>query len=177
MDRRETGAGGEIARVLFAALLLLFALGQGPIVQALFPLDVTPNLVLVLVTLWAGYHGLREGFAWAFIAGILLDLLLFAPLGAHALAFIAVVLAIEPVRHVAFGDNHAWALVAVFIAALLSDVVFLVVTNAAGHPQRLDTLWRFSIARALTDVLAAVVLMPFILWMRRWGKHADFAAR
>ena len=176
MERREAGAGGEIARVLFAALLLIFALAQGPVIQALFPLDVTPNLVLVLLTLWAGYHGLREGMAWAFAAGILLDLLLFAPLGAHALAFMAVVLAIEPVRHIMFGNNHAWALVAVFVAALVSDFVFLLVTNAAGHPLRFDTLWRFSIARALTDVLAAVILMPFVLWMRRWGKHADFAS-
>lgn len=177
MERREARAGGEIARVLFAALILLFALGQGPIVQSLFPLDVTPNLVLVLLTLWAGYHGLREGIAWAFVAGLLLDFLLFAPLGAHALAFMAVVLAIEPVRHIAFGDNHAWALVAVFVAALLSDLVFLLVTNAAGHPLRLDTLWRFSIARALTDVLAAVVCLPLVLWMRRWGTYADSAAR
>ncbi len=176
MDQREAGAGGEIARVLLAVLLLLFALAQGPVIQSLFPLDVTPNLVLVLITLWAGYHTLREGIAWAFVAGILLDLLLFAPLGAHALAFMAVVLAIEPVRHIAFGDNHAWALVVVFVAALLSDCVFLLVTNAAGHPLRLDTLWRFSIARALTDVLTAVIFMPFVLWMRRWGKHADFAA-
>ncbi len=176
MNQREMEAGGEIARVLFAVLLLIVALAQGPIIQSLFPLDVTPNLVLVLVTLWAGYHGLREGMAWAFMAGILLDILLFAPLGAHALAFMAVVLAIEPVRHIIFGDNHAWALVAVFVAALLSDFVVLLVSNAAGHPVRFDTLWRFSIARALTDVLAAVVLMPLVLWMRRWGKHADFAA-
>lgn len=176
MERREAGVGGEIARVLFAALLLIVALGQGPIIQSLFPLDVTPNLMLVLITLWAGYHGLKEGMAWAFAAGVLLDLLLFAPLGTHALAFMVVVLAIEPVRSVAFSDNHAWALVVVFVAALLSDFVFLVVTNAAGHPLRFDTLWRFSIARALTDVLAAVVFMPFVLWMRRWGKHADFAA-
>jgi len=176
MERREAGAGGEIARVLFAALLLIVALAQGPVIQALFPLDVTPNLVLVLLTLWAGYHGLREGIAWAFAAGILLDLLLFAPLGAHALAFMAIVLAIEPVRHIMFGENHAWALVAVFVAAIISDVVFLLVTNAAGHPLRFDTLWRFSIARALTDVLAAVIAMPFVLWMRRWGKYADFAS-
>jgi rod shape-determining protein MreD len=176
MNQRETGVGDEIVRALFAALLLIVALAQGPIIQSLFPLDVTPNLVLVLVTLWAGYHGLREGMAWAFVAGILLDMLLFAPLGAHALAFMAVVLAIDPVRHIAFGDNHAWALVAVFVAALLSDFVFLLVSNAAGHPVRLDTLWRFSIARALTDVLAAVVIMPLVLWMRRWGKYADFAS-
>ncbi|MDQ2784771.1 MAG: rod shape-determining protein MreD, partial [Chloroflexota bacterium] len=134
MERREAGAGGEIARVLFAVLLLVFALAQGPVIQALFPLDVTPNLVLVLLTLWAGYHGLREGIAWAFAAGILLDLLLFAPLGAHALAFMAVILAIEPVRHIMFGENHAWALVAVFVAALISHSIFLLVTNAAGHP-------------------------------------------
>jgi rod shape-determining protein MreD len=177
MDQREARAGGEIARVVFAALLLLFAFAQGPIVQALFPLDVTPNVVLVLVVLWAGYHGMRAGIAWAFFAGVFLDLLLFDPLGSHALAMMAVVVAIEPVRHLVFGENHAWALVAVFGAALLNDVVFLIVTNMAGHPMRLDTLWHFSIARALTDVLAAVVCMPLVLWLRRWGNHGDFATR
>ncbi len=177
MQQREATAGGEIARVVLAALILLFTLAQGPIIQSLFPLDVTPNLVLVLLTLWAGYHGVREGLMWAFVVGLLLDLALFSPLGSHALAFMAVVLAIEPVRHLVFGDNHAWALVAVFVAALLSDFVYLLVSNASGHPVRLDTLWHFSIARALTDVLAAVVLMPLVLWLRRWGNHGDLATR
>ena len=177
MDQRETGVGGEIARVLVALLLLVCALAQGPIVEALFPLDVTPNLVLVIVTLWAGYHGLREGLLWAFFAGLLLDLLLFAPLGAHALAMMAVVLAIAPLRHLVFGENHAWALVAVFVAAMVSDVVYLIVASAAGRSVRLDALWHFSIARALTDVLAAVVLLPFVLWLRRWGNHGNLATR
>src|SRR3954465_14610638 len=120
MQQREGGPGGEIARVVLAALILLVALTQGPVIQALFPLDVTPNIVLVLVVLWAGYHDMREGVAWAFFAGLFLDLLLFDPLGSHALAMMAVVGAIEPVRHLAFGENHAWALVAVFVAALAS---------------------------------------------------------
>lgn len=177
MQERAGGPGGEIARVVLAALILLVALTQGPVIQALFPLDVTPNIVLVLVVLWAGYHDMREGVLWAFAAGILLDLLLFAPLGSHALALMLVVLAIEPARHLAFGDNHAWALVAVFAGALVNDVIFLIVTAAAGHPLGVATLWHFSIARALTDVIAAVVCLPIVLWLRRWGNHADFAAR
>lgn len=177
MQQREAGAGAEIARVVIAALIVLFALVQGPVIQALFPLDVTPNIVVVLVVLWAGYHDIREGLLWAFVAGVLLDLLLFAPLGSHALALMLVVLAIEPVRRLVFGENHAWALVAVFVAALVNDLLFLIVTNAAGHPMRMDTLWRFSIARALTDVLAAVACLPVVLWLRRWGNHADFASR
>lgn len=170
-QRREAAVGGEVARVVFAVLLWLFALTQGPIVRAFFPLDVTPNLVLVAVTLWAGYYGLREGIAWAFVAGLFLDLLLFAPLGAHALAMIAVALAIEPMRRWVFGDRHAWALLAVFFAALLHDAVYLIVTRAAGHGGELTTLWRLSIARGLTDALAAVALLPLILWLRRWGGH------
>ena len=81
MQQREAGAGGEIARVVIAALILLFALSQEPIIQALFPLDVTPNLVLVIVVLWAGYHGTREGLLWAFAVGLLLELLRCAPVG------------------------------------------------------------------------------------------------
>ena len=177
MERRAAVGGGEFTRIAIAALIWLFALAQGPIIQALFPLDVTPNVVLVLVILWAGYTSLREGIAWAFIAGLFLDLLLFAPLGAHAFAFMAVVLAIEPVRRIAFGENHAWPLLVVFVAALLSDFVFIVVTGIARHGLPLSTLWRFSIARALTDVIAAVALLPLVLLLRRWGNHGDLSAR
>ncbi len=177
MERRAAVGGGEFARVIIAALIWLFALAQGPIIQALFPLDVTPNVVLVLVVLWAGYTGLREGIAWAFVAGLFLDLLLFAPLGAHALAFMAVVLAIEPIRRFAFGENHAWPLLVVFAGALLGDFVFIVVMGMAGHGLPLSTLWRFSIARALTDVIAAVALLPLVLLLCRWGNHGDIPAR
>lgn len=176
MERRAAVGGGEFARVAIAALIWLFALAQGPIVQALFPLDVTPNVVLVLVILWAGYTSLREGIAWAFVAGLFLDLLLFAPLGAHAFALMAVLLALEPIRRFAFGENHAWPLLVVFVGALLNDFVYIVVTNMAGRGLPLNTLWRFSIARALTDVIAAVVLLPLMLLLRRWGSNGDLSA-
>lgn len=165
--------GSGIARVVFAPLVVVLALIQGPVIQALFPLDVTPNLVLVFVFLWAGYHGIREGIVWAFLAGVLLDLLLFSPLGAHAFALMVVVLAIEPVRRWAFGENPAWAFLAVFVAGLLFDAVYLVVGRAAGVSGGVTTLWRFSVARALTDALATVVLLPFVLMLRRWGSHAN----
>jgi rod shape-determining protein MreD len=176
MERRAAVGGGEFARVAIAALIWLFALAQGPIIQALFPLDVTPNVVLVLVILWAGYTSLREGIAWAFVAGLFLDLLLFAPLGAHAFALMAVLLAIEPIRRFAFRENHAWPLLVVFVGALLSDFLYIVITNMAGHGLPLNTLWRFSIARALTDVIAAVVLLPLMLLLRRWGSNGDLSA-
>jgi rod shape-determining protein MreD len=176
MERRAAIGGGEFARVVIAALIWLFALAQGPIIQALFPLDVTPNVVLVLVVLWAGYTSVREGIVWAFVAGLFQDVLLFAPLGTHAFALMVVVLALEPIRRFAFGENHAWPLLVVFVAALLNDVVFLVVTHLARHGDPLNTLWRFSIARALTDVIAAVVLLPLVLLLRRWGNHGDLSA-
>ena len=52
----------------------------------------------------------------------------------------------------------------------------VVVTNMAKHGLPLDTLWRFSIARALTDVIAAVVLLPLMLLLRRWGSNGDLSA-
>jgi rod shape-determining protein MreD len=176
MERRAAVGGGEFTRIVVAALIWLFALAQGPIIRALFPLDVTPNLVLVLVILWAGYMGMREGIAWAFVAGLFLDLLLFAPLGAHAFALMAVVLAIEPIRSFAFGENHAWPLLVVFVGALLNDFIFIIVSDMARHGLPFSTLWRFSIARALTDVIAAVALLPLVLLLRRWGRDGDLSA-
>jgi rod shape-determining protein MreD len=176
MERRAAIGGEEFARVAIAVLIWFFALAQGPVIEALFPLDVTPDVVLVLVILWGGYTSLREGVTWAFLAGIFLDLLLFGPLGAHAFAFMIVLIAIEPIRRFAFGENHAWPLLVVFLGALLNDFVYIIVTNIARHGLPLSTLWRFSIARALTDVIAAVVLLPLILLLRRWGNHGDLSA-
>lgn len=176
MEQRRTAiTGADVSRVVLAATVLLLALMQGPLLFALFPLDVTPNLVLVVVVLWAGYHEMREGLIWAFVTGILLDVLAFAPLGAHAFALMLVVLAIEPVRRRVFGGNHAWAFLAVFVAGLLYDALFLVISRAAGEVGGAETLWRFSVARALTNALAATVVLPFVLWLRRWGNHANFA--
>lgn len=177
MEGRAAVGSGELARVVIAALVGFFALAQGPIIQALFPLDVTPNIVLALVILWAGYTTVREGIVWAFASGVFLDLLLFAPLGTHALATMVVVLALAPIRTFAFADNHAWPLVVVFAGALLHDVVVVVVTNIAGRGLPFDSLWRFSIARALTDVIAAVALLPLVLVLRRWGGNGNLSAR
>lgn len=172
-QQRDTVTGGEIARIVVAVLIVVLALTQGPVIQALVPLDVTPNLVFVFVFLWSGYHGVREGFVWAFAAGLLLDLLLFAPLGSHAFALMIVVLAIEPVRRWVFGENVAWVFLAVFVGGLLFDAMYLVVGRAAGASGGIATLWRFSVARALTDALATVVLLPLVLALRRWGGHAN----
>ncbi len=177
MQERAAVGGGELARVVIAVLVGFFALTQGPVVQALFPLDVTPNIVLVLVILWAGYTSVREGIVWAFAAGIFLDLLQFAPLGANALATMVVVLALSPIRAFAFADNHAWPLLVVFVGAMLHDFVLVIVTNLARHGLPFDSLWRFSIARALTDVIAAVALLPLMLVLRRWGANGNLSAR
>ncbi len=171
--RRAAITGGDVSRVVLAAVLLLLALVQGPVLFALVPLDVTPNLVLVIVFLWAGYHDIREGLVWAFATGLLLDLLAFAPLGAHALALMLVVLAAEPVRRWVFRGTHAWAFLVVLVAGVLYDALLLVIGRAAGEGGGVETLWRLSVARALTDALAAVVILPFVLWLRRWGANAD----
>lgn len=171
--RRAAITGGDVSRVVLVAAVLLLALVQGPVLFALVPLDVTPNLVLVTVFLWAGYHDIREGLVWAFTTGLLLDLLAFAPLGVHALALMLVVLAAEPVRQWVFRGSHAWAFLAVVVAGVLYDTLLLVIGRAAGEGGGVETLWRLSVARALTDALAATVILPLVLWLRRWGANAD----
>ena len=171
--RRAAVTGSNVSRVVLAAVVLLLALIQGPVLFALVPLDVTPNLVLVVVFLWAGYQSIREGLVWAFVTGLLLDLLAFAPLGQHALALMLVVLAAEPVRRWIFGGTHAWAFLAVLVVGLLYDALLLIIGRATGEGGGVETLWRLSVARALTDALSAVVVLPFVLWVRRWGANAD----
>lgn len=53
--------------------------------------DAGPHFVLVLGVIWSIAAGIERGIAWAFIGGLVLDVLLGRPLGASAFALLVAV--------------------------------------------------------------------------------------
>lgn len=73
-----------IMKYLLSFVLLLFF---GLLQSTVMPI----NFLLILIILFAVYSPLKEGFVWAFIAGILRDLFLGLPLGLSGAFFLGVV--------------------------------------------------------------------------------------
>lgn len=78
-----------IPLLLFLAVLQTAVLPHFPI------LGLLPLLPFLVALSWTMLHGLKEGLAWAFIAGMWLDLFSIGPQGATALAFMAAVFVVD----------------------------------------------------------------------------------
>jgi rod shape-determining protein MreD len=81
-----------MARPLFGLLIVIAAFAQAAVLPVVLPIEIVPNLVLVLIFLWSLRRGVGEALVWAFGAGILLDLLALDPLGLNGLALLPAVL-------------------------------------------------------------------------------------
>lgn len=82
-------ASPAMARVLFAAALLLAALAQAALLPASGAM-VLPNLVLVLLLVRGALRGVGEVLLWIAGAGLLLDVLALDPIGLNGLALLPV---------------------------------------------------------------------------------------
>jgi rod shape-determining protein MreD len=76
-----------IAIPLMAVLVVL----QSTISPHLPVLGVVPQLLFLSTIAWGLLHGLRQGIAWAFVAGLFVDMFSASPLGATSLALMAAV--------------------------------------------------------------------------------------
>jgi rod shape-determining protein MreD len=107
-------------------VLALLALCQLTLLPNIRILGVMPQLVFVVVLAWAILQGIEAGIVWAFIAGILLDLISPAPFGTTALVYIIVVLTIG-LLNMALPENvllpPLFALIGTILALFLEYII------------------------------------------------------
>jgi rod shape-determining protein MreD len=78
-----------VKRLAIAALLLATVLVQVTWAPRITVAGAFPNLALVAVIAITWTAGVRQGMAWACLAGLMLDLTADGPLGPHAVALLA----------------------------------------------------------------------------------------
>jgi len=135
-----------------------------------------PDLMLLVVLVWAVVRGIDEGLVWGFIGGLIVDLLSGGPLGATVLALLAVAfLAGQP-----WGQGIGSPVVRLLPLALLSVVayhlVLLIVLAWTGHV--VD--WGFALLQvAGPSALLNTLLSPFVqrplAWLERKIRGERFA--
>jgi rod shape-determining protein MreD len=114
-----------MARILFGLVLLFVALVQATILPRINPVSVAPDLVLVLLFVWAASRGTREALAWGFFTGILLDVLAQDPFGTNALALLPVALLAGLAHQRVFHANVLVPIVLVAVATVLRGAILL----------------------------------------------------
>ena len=79
-----------MARVVYALLVFAVAIAQATVVPRFSPIEIQPDVTLVLLLVWSMNTSIAEGLTWAFGLGILIDVLALDALGTNPLALLPV---------------------------------------------------------------------------------------
>lgn len=121
---------------------------------------VFPDLPLLIVVSWSLQRGAREGAVWGFIAGITIDLFSGAPFGAATLSLTIVGFLSGLGQAAAFRAHVALPLLAMFLATILYDLIFLLVILISGQTVALlDDLFRIILPSAVLNALLTPVVL------------------
>ena len=114
---------------------LAAALIQSAIAPLISIAGAFPHLPLLAAASWSVAVGAGEGLWWAFVGGLALDVLSAGPLGAFTVS------ALPGTLMVGIGDRSAarpipvlTGVAAVFLAVLLTQVLYLGILSLLGHP-------------------------------------------
>lgn len=144
----------------------------GAVAAALFDTSVAPflriggaqlNLVLVMAVVWTIVVDVEGGLTWAFVGGLLIDLLAPRPLGSTAFALLLTVGAIAVAARFASRGRYLRPVVGVFVASLLYGSIVLVVTRALRGPMPLSDGLGAIVPSALLDALVAAIVGSIVV--------------
>jgi rod shape-determining protein MreD len=145
-------------------LLSLAVIFQASILPQLDLPGGGPDLVFLLVLSWAIDSELRQGVAWAFVGGIMLDLLSALPVGTHSIPLLVIVFALSGVG----GQIYRLGLLLLIAMAvggtLFQQLTLMTITALLGH--RVMWLQEFT-SIVLPTVFYNLILIVPVYWTVR----------
>ena len=158
----------DINPYLTFPLLTGVALIQTTALAGVEVLGARPNLMLLVVLIWAVVRGIDEGLIWAFVGGLLLDLLSGGPLASMALALLAGAYLAGQSLGEQVGSRAIRLVVLTVLGATAYHLTLLLILDWSGHA--VD--WGFSLLQVagpsvLLNALLAPILLPSLTWLER----------
>jgi rod shape-determining protein MreD len=130
---------------------------------------VHPDLVLVLVIGWTSLRGLGEGFGWALIGGLSLDLLSGGPFGLFTLAMLVAEFITSLFHGRLFGSSIILPLSLTFPLSILFNGLALLILNLLGRPVIWNEALSFILVPvALFNTAAMLIIFPLLYLLNRW---------
>ncbi len=150
-------------------LLTGVALVQSTLLSRVDVLGGRPNLMLLVVLVWTVVRGIDEGLVWAFVGGLILDLLSGGPLASMALALLAAAY----LAGQSLGEEMGLQMVRLIILTVLGSMVYHLVLLFVLDWSGRTVDWGFSLLRvAGPSVLLNGILAPFVLPLLTWLERA-----
>ncbi|CAG0936892.1 hypothetical protein TFLX_05789 [Thermoflexales bacterium] len=149
----------------FLALLAIFQATAAPQIRIA---NGTLNLLLLCVMLWEQIEARGEGYVWAFIGGVVLDLISGGPFGGSILALLAATFLANRLGGGLFRDRLLLPLVAAVAGTFAYNGVYLILLRIFSVPVNLvDALVQVVLPSALLNVLASPIVARLMLALYR----------
>ncbi len=150
------------------SILLGAALAQSSLLPAAGLVRGRPDLVLLCVVVWAVLRGAREALPWAFVGGLLLDLLSGGPFGASALALVLVAFCASAGEIGVFRNAYVLPLLATFWGSVLYGALLLFLLASFGRPvEWLPALRHVVVPGALLNTVCAPLVYALLSRVER----------
>jgi rod shape-determining protein MreD len=145
----------SIPILLFAAVL------QATLVPQIRLLGGGPDLVFLLVLAWAINSNLETGVVWAFVGGMMQDIMSAAPLGTSVLGMLILVFAISGLGQQVYRIGFIALVGLVLLGTLMQQIIVMIMLVLAGFVIE----WSLS----LTYVVAPTLLYNLVfVWPIYW---------
>lgn len=156
--------------VLGLILVTLAGLLQASVLPVLAPqlahLDVRPDVLVLLIISVTLADNLREATIWAFVGGLLLDLLSGLPLGVNAFCLLLVALLANLGTRSPFRALLVMPLGMAFVCTLFYYLLLLSARTVLGqHFSWADALGGVVLPTALFNVALMPLIYSFVLWL------------
>ena len=127
-----------------------------------------PSLVLLLVICWSLRSSLADGFLWALVGGIMLDLLSMLPLGASSAALVIVVFVVNGVAQQLFRLRIIFLLVVTALATIFMTSYNFFALILLGNSYDIPSLVRLIlIPTMIYNLIAVLPVYAFVRLLQR----------
>ena len=137
---------------IYMSLVIALLSGLLPVRDSV--LEFMPNLVLLVIVYWALYRPESIGMGWAWLIGLLQDLMMANLIGHHAMVYVIVVFLIRYAlikkKNYAFFEYMSW-----LIAIVIFDVIFAMALN--WSVQQIPANWS-----VMYTVLGSILIWPWL---------------
>lgn len=153
-----------MGRYLSIPILGLAAALSASIIPQFAYLNGRLSLVMLLVLAWAIRSDLEGSFAWAFVGGIMLDLMSSIPLGTSSLAMILIVFVVNTISQQVYRVNVLMILALTIFATFFNQFVIYLILVMRGNSYNLVNLIRLMLIP--TIIFNLIFILPIYLVVR-----------
>ena len=133
------------------------------------------NIILVVLVIFIFRKEYLKAFYWALIAGVILDLSLGVGFGPYLVSYLLIFSIVYFWQEKILSENiYLFAIITVFIASIIFDIVFIVTAKWIGQNLSLSIFWTLILKQAAYNtILLAIVYPIYYYFEKRLFSHSE----